>query len=255
MSDAPEKKSYRAPALEKGLDILELLAQGESYSFAEIVQKLMRSSGELFRMVQVLEDRGYIEQQQGRLALTPRLFELGLGQPPVRSLVEIALPVMRQLATVSLQSCHLVLPSRGDMVVVARVESSSQLGFSVRVGYRQPLHLSGSGSILYAFQPVDVQTLWEADFQPPMTKAMLTEFRDRAALLKKSCVTQQPSSVFSGITDIAAPIMRGDRAAAALAVPYLHPKMAAPMIEEVTSMLSIAAQEISAAAMIGDNRV
>ncbi len=254
MTDADGKKEYRAPALEKGLDVLELLSNGQSYSFPEIVQKLGRSSGELFRMVQVLEGRGYIEQRPGGLTLTPRMFELGLGQPPMQNLVEIALPIMRRLSTSSLQSCHLVMPSRGDMVVVARMESPAQLGFSVRVGYRQPMYMTGSGAILYAFQPDDVRAAWESMFDPAPSANELASFKKRAEALRTAGYVRQPSTIFDGITDISAPVVRGDRAAAALAVPFINPKMTAPQIEEVIALLESAANEISAAVMIGDNR-
>ena len=46
---------YRAPALEKGLDVIELLAAEKSpLNLSAISQRLGRSSGELFRMLQVL---------------------------------------------------------------------------------------------------------------------------------------------------------------------------------------------------------
>src|SRR5438552_14932245 len=70
---------YRAPALEKGLDVLEMLAaQSEPMTLTAIVTRLGRSHGELFRMVQVLEYRGYIEQEPGGAGyrLTDRLFSL-----------------------------------------------------------------------------------------------------------------------------------------------------------------------------------
>src|SRR5256714_3067109 len=170
----PENDSrYRAPALEKGLDVLELLAaQTESMTLTAIVKQLGRSHGELFRMVQVLEHRGYIEQESGGegYRLTDRLFSLGMQQPRTRSLLEIALPVMRQLTQADGQSCHLAMHSLGDIVVVARIESAELLGFSVRVGYRRPLAKSASGSVLYAFQPEDVRRRWEKMFNPPLSK-------------------------------------------------------------------------------------
>jgi len=118
---------YRAPALEKGLDVLELLAaQTEPMTLTAIVKQLGRSHGELFRMVQVLEQRGFIEQEPGRegYRLTDRLFSLGMQQPRTATLLEVALPVMRQLADSVVQSCHLAVHSFGDIVVVARIESA-----------------------------------------------------------------------------------------------------------------------------------
>src|SRR6476660_8430990 len=69
---------YAVPALDKGLDILELLAQeAGGLSLNEIARVLGRTSSELFRMVVALARRGYIEQLNGdRYTLTLRLFEM-----------------------------------------------------------------------------------------------------------------------------------------------------------------------------------
>jgi DNA-binding IclR family transcriptional regulator len=252
---ADGKKSYRAPALEKGLDILELLAEeGLPLPFPVIVQRLGRSPGELFRMAQVLETRGYVEQGPNGWVLTARMFLQGLSGPPIRNLVEIALPIMRRLAGSTQQSCHLVVPSRGDMVVVARMESPEQLGFSVRVGYRQPLYLTGSGAVLYAFQPNDIRAAWEGMFHPTPSKTELEQFRERAEALKSAGHTLQPSAITEGITDISAPIMRGERAAAALAIPFLKPKREWMSIPEIISMLLAATTDISKEIVVGDSR-
>jgi len=59
--DRPQK--YTAPALEKGLDILERLSLSETgLSLSEIARDLGRSVSEIFRMLVVLEQRGYISQ-------------------------------------------------------------------------------------------------------------------------------------------------------------------------------------------------
>ena len=55
------KSRYAAPALDKGLDILELLAsETEGLTRSEISRRLGRTVGELFRMMVCLEERGYI---------------------------------------------------------------------------------------------------------------------------------------------------------------------------------------------------
>jgi hypothetical protein len=54
--DRPQK--YTAPALEKGLDILERLSLSETgLSLSEIARDLGRSVSEIFRMLVVLEQR------------------------------------------------------------------------------------------------------------------------------------------------------------------------------------------------------
>ena len=55
--------NYSAPALEKGLDILELLSEQEAgLTQSEIARGLGRSIGEIFRMLMVLRDRGFVSQ-------------------------------------------------------------------------------------------------------------------------------------------------------------------------------------------------
>lgn len=253
-----EDRRYKAPALEKGLDVLELLATTSSpMTLTQIVNQLGRSHGELFRMVQVLEFRGYIEQEgsaEGYM-LTDRLFSLGMQRPKTHSLVQVALPVMRQLALEIDQSCHLAMHSRGDMVVVARMESSEQLGFSVRVGYRRSLAKSASGAVLYAFQPDDIRHRWEQLFDPPMSKAELSDWRVHADEIRERRGELTPSRFVAGVTDISAPVMRGGIAAAALTVPFLEKLSGQLPKEEVAVRLQEAADRISDQLIDSDSRI
>lgn len=248
---------YRAPALEKGLDVLELLAtQSQPMTLTAIVNRLGRSHGELFRMVQVLEFRGYIEQDGSSegYRLSDRLFSLGMQQPRTRNLIEIALPIMRQLSSEVGQSSHLALHTLGEMVVVARMESSEQLGFSVRVGYRRPLHQVASGAVLYAFQPEDVRRRWEAMLDPPLDDAALSEFRAHADAIRERHVELTPSKFVAGVTDISAPVMRGGIAAAALTMPYLKKLQPAMSAKDAATMVRRAAERISDQLVEGDSR-
>jgi DNA-binding IclR family transcriptional regulator len=249
---------YRAPALEKGLDILELLAaEASPITLTQIVNRLGRSHGELFRMVQVLEYRGYIEQDpvNDGYRLTDRLFSLGMQQPRTKNLIELALPVMRQLAVEAGQSCHLALHSRGEMVVVARMEASEQLGFSVRVGYRRPLLKAASGIVLYAFQPEDIRRRWEQMLDPAPDEEELAEFRAHADAVRQRHVELTPSRFVAGITDISAPVMRGGMAAAALTVPYLKKLLPSLSPRETAVLVRKAADRISDQLVEGDSRI
>jgi DNA-binding IclR family transcriptional regulator len=239
---------YRAPALEKGLDILQLLAaESHPIALSDIVQRLGRSTGELFRMIQVLEYRGFIEQvgNTGGYRLTGKLFALGLDQPQVKTLMEIALPVMRQLSRNTGQSCHLAVHSNGRIVVVARIESSEQIGFSVRVGYSQALPLTASGVILYAFQPETIRSQWERLLDPPLGKPELVAFRNRAGEARMREFECAPSRFVEGITDISAPIMQGELATAALTVPFVHAKSLTMSESDAAICIKAAAKEIS----------
>ncbi|MBW4329643.1 IclR family transcriptional regulator [Stakelama sp. CBK3Z-3] len=214
---------YRAPALQKGLAILETLANSRMpMSMSDISTALERSRNEIFRMLQVLEDMRYISRDEaGGYSLTNRLFALSMRQPPIRDLLSLAFPLMTELAEEAGQSCHLAVASGAEMVVVARVEAPGLLGFAVRVGYRRPLHLSASGLVLLAFEPAErqAQMIDEID--------LLDGAIDRAALLSQlndiaaQGYVARESGMINGILDISAPILAAGEARAALTVPYV----------------------------------
>src|SRR3546814_12514548 len=60
LTQHPARTTYSAPALEKGLEIIELLAaERRPMSTRAIAERLGRSKGEIFRVVFVLVERGY----------------------------------------------------------------------------------------------------------------------------------------------------------------------------------------------------
>src|SRR5437667_9587009 len=107
---APKASSrYPTPALEKGLDILELFASEPSgLTKSEVARRLGRTVSEVFRMLLCLEQRGYISRSRDneRFRLTLRLFKLVQEHPPTRCLINEALPIMQQVAHELNQSCH-----------------------------------------------------------------------------------------------------------------------------------------------------
>jgi DNA-binding IclR family transcriptional regulator len=248
--DAEEDRRYRAPALEKGLDILELLAgEGAPMSLSEISSALERSPGELFRMVQVLEFKGYISPLPSGegFVLTNKLFALGMAQAPTRTLLEAAMPGMRRLSERTGQSCHLAVASDDQIVVIARVEAPGDIGFSVRIGYRRGLTAATSGFILFAFQPEPVRNAWLARLFVDAPPAKRREFVKRADQIRAQGYIRANSDFVQGVVDLSAPVMDGDGVAAALTVPFVHRIPLFCSLENAVPHLRAASVEISAA--------
>ncbi|UNU41322.1 IclR family transcriptional regulator [Sphingopyxis sp. YF1] len=253
-----KEQRYRAPALDKGLDILELLAkERHPLTISMIGQRLGRSMSELFRMVQVLEYRGFIRQSESGEGFVPtdKLFALGMEQAPVKTMLEIALPVMRDLSATIGQSCHLAVRSGSDTVVVARIESAEQIGFTVRIGYRKCFVLTGSGAVLYAFQEARDQDRWLADVPPDIAPAQVEAFRSRAATVRKNGYGRAKSEFVVGVTDLSAPILRGTVAAAALSVPFVHSTPLVMPIDAAIGHLRASAEQISSSLLAADHRI
>src|SRR5258708_3760784 len=124
--DAVTNSRYNAPALEKGLTILEIVsASPTALKTEEIARAAGRSRSEIYRMLQVLEAHGYIEREstsEGYNA-TNKLFTLGMRKAPIDNLNSASLPEMRRLSDQIGQSVRLVVPSGDQIVFIAGVES------------------------------------------------------------------------------------------------------------------------------------
>ncbi|MDO5614338.1 MAG: IclR family transcriptional regulator [Paracoccus sp. (in: a-proteobacteria)] len=219
---------YRAPALDKGLDILEVLAdQARGLTRAEIVKELGLSASQIYRMLERLVARGYVSRDEGgdRYALTMKLFQLSTRHPPLRRLVAQAQPLMDEFARNIRQSCHLVVPDQGVGNIAAQASPNGHWEFRARIGGILDLFGTGSGLTILAFQNPDrvAETLgvWGVADAPARLARVarhLAEIRDRGARI-------EPSGHLVGVTDISVPVLdhRGE-AIAALTCAYIeHP--------------------------------
>jgi DNA-binding IclR family transcriptional regulator len=258
VSEKHGDRRYRAPTLEMGLDILERLAAGGGpVTQTGRFNRLSRSQNELLRVVKTLELRGYIERDAASSGyqLSDRSFLLAKWRPPARTLIEIALPVMRRLALSLEQSCHLALHSQGEVAIVARMESSEQFGLSKHVGYRRSLLDDPCGALLYAFQPPEVRRRWEKLFDPSVGEEELGRFRARADAICGRTFDLTPNLLVADVIDISAPIMRGGAAAAALTVPFLRKQRQSLTPQEAAVRVRDAAERISVQLVVGHEGV
>jgi len=147
------RRTYSVPALDKGLDILELLSQAPGpLTIIDLAAQLNRTRNEIFRMLDNLQKRAYITRDPvaGTYSLTLKLYELAHTHSPVDHLLRAAYIPMRTLADTIHESCHLSVLSRDMLVVIASTESPEPVRLSVEVGYRVlPLH-TVSGTLLVA---------------------------------------------------------------------------------------------------------
>lgn len=244
---------YRAPALDKGLDILEFLAvTHQAQSMSDIARALGRSRNEIYRMTLALERRGYVERagDSEKFRLSHRLYELAMKSAPAFSLHEAALPVMNRLAEDTQQSNHLAVRSGDEIVVVARVESPSDVGFAVRVGHRRTLIQSASGLVFFGTADGDERARIRAALEDgTVKKSDLTAFEAEAEKVGKKGYVLRTSPIIDGITDIGAPIYDGQSASAVacLMVPFVSIRRDKATARQAASQVRQAAQDISLA--------
>lgn len=227
MEEEKKQTTGTAPALEKGLDIIELLSQtNKPMRLTEIAEKLGRSKSEIYRMVNVLLERGYLEKNfDDVITLTSKLFGIGLQTSQTRDLVPLASPIIRDLAIKVKNSVYLAVPNRGEVVVVASSSGFEDVNFSLKLGYHRPLLHSHSGLVILAFQTESARKEILSISKQANTKITLTDdLQNQLNAINRDGYLISPSQDTYGVTDIVAPVYLGEKPVAVIAVNHLDRK-------------------------------
>ncbi len=243
---------YAAPALDKGLDILEQLADApQGLTLNGLARALHRTSSEIFRMVLTLQQRGYLVlDANDRYNLTLKMLELSHRQQPLKSLVATASPLMRELAGRAYQSCHLSVYHDGQILVVAQVDAPGPFSMGAKVGALGKLTDSASGNILLAFRDeaertrmIAAQIRIHGELEVDAAQ-LLRQIEDARA---KAAITW-PSRRIRGATDVSRPIFGlNQEVIAALTVPYIErlDRSQSPSIPAVEALVGEIAGRLS----------
>lgn len=222
----PKERSdkYSAPALSKGLDILEFLAsEPEAQRKADIARALDRSVSEIFRMLVVLEERDYVafDEHSERYSLTTKLFEVAHRYPPVRRLSTVATTQMQALARRVNQSVHLAVLHDTHILVIAQVDSPGNNVTSVRLGARIPLVQTASGAVLCsAYAEDQLRELDSRLADEPVAQRRLFKRNREVAASQGYC--ECDSMVIEGVINMSAPIRdHAGQVIAAVTIPFV----------------------------------
>ncbi len=252
-STLPTEDRYRAPALDKGLDILELLAaQPHGLSRAEIVKEMDRGASEIYRMLERLVARQYVMRNASgdRYALSLKLFALAHMHPPLSRLINQALPVMDDFARKAEQSCHMGVYDRGNVLISAQINSPRGWSFSVQRGARVGLLDTASGHLLLAYADEGSFKRMMAEHSPldgevPISKEKLAQ---TLASIREDGYLERDSAQSFGVVDISFPILGPDNTAlATLTCPYIRriDRHIGPDLAQVRDHLRAAAKALS----------
>ncbi len=249
-AESASTASYATPALDKGLDVLELLAhERDGLTKSEIARALNRTVSEIFRMLLCLERRNYISQTTGdRYVLSLRLFRLVQEHPPTERLLSEALPRMHTLVAKVQQSCHLGVLEAGRVVILAQTNAPGAVGFYVKPGSSVDLMEAATGHAILAHMPREARQRVLDEWQKETGEKVPADLTRHLERIRRRGYEKRASYQVKGITNISYPIRDAQNGAvAALTVPHIQRVGDEITMNDVEEVLAAAAQEISAA--------
>lgn len=242
--------SYATPALDKGLDILELLAhERDGLTKSDIARALNRTVSEIFRMLLCLERRKYISQaSDDRYVLSLRLFQLVQEHPPTERLLSEALPRMHALAERVQQSCHLGVLEGGRVVMLAQASGPGSVGFYVKAGSNVDLMEAASGHAILAWMSSAGRQRVLEEWQREHKAQVPSDLSRHLDRIRKRGHEKRASYQVRGVTNISFPVLDAQgHAVAALTVPYIQHVPDNIGMEAVEEALGEVAKDLSAA--------
>jgi DNA-binding IclR family transcriptional regulator len=251
MTKRDVKRYYPTPALEKGLDILELFAgTPEGLTVSEAARRLNRTVSEIFRMILCLEQRGYLAQSPNkeRYHLTLRLFRLAQEHPPTKRLVTEALPIMHWLSHELRQSCHLGIIDGGHVVILAQVDSPESTGFYVKMGSKVDLMHAATGHVILAHLNEDARERAIDEWRSETKKRKPVDLDEHLAKILARGHERRASYEVAGVVNISFPVLNVQgQAIAGLTVPFVKRIEDTISVAEVVRALREASSRISEA--------
>lgn len=155
MSGPPGSREVGVQSVERALDVLEFLGRSEGeLGVSEIGVATGLSVGTVHRLLGTLVSRGYAHRNGSTRKYALGLKSLAVATAARERIGPLALPFLEELMEASRETANLaVLEGKSIMYIEQAVPPSRVLRSFMGPGVRAPLHSTGSGKILLAYQP------------------------------------------------------------------------------------------------------
>ena len=240
---------YQAPALSRGLQILEILSfYKEPLTLHQIADKLNVKKSQIFRLVYVLVKNGYIDKKDSdTFTISSKLFSLGMQFITNYSFLDVVIPVLKEISIKTNQSCHCSIKLGEKVIVIAKADSPNSFVFSIRVGHSNHVEETSSGKVILAHLP----TTEQSTFLEEMKNKHNTESHDTLVSQLEEIKTQgyliAPSGFVEGIKDIVVPVIApmSHIGIFGIVIPYVNSPDNTSTEQESLEVLQEAANKIS----------
>lgn len=152
----PAKSS--APALERGLAILEALARSRGgLSLSQITRYLHLPKSSVFCLLKTLEQCGYLfrNPDSGKYTVSLRICSLANLALSGTNLRDQARPFLRRLCDETRLTVHMAILEQGSCVLIEKITPTGTPQVASWIGKRLSLHCTAVGKAVAAYLPED----------------------------------------------------------------------------------------------------
>jgi len=239
-------------ALDRALDILDLIASSSGLTLSEIGQRLDMAPSTVHRVLVTLAARGVAETDPATQAwhVGPTAFRHGSAFMRRSGLVERARPLLRRLMEQTGETANLGILNGDAVLFLSQAETHETIRAFFPPGTRSALHASGIGKALLAHvRPAQLRLMLQGMALQRFTDKTLTEaqaLEQDLARIRARGYSLDNEERTPGMRCIAAPIFDlSGEAAAGISVSGPTLRMSDARLEAMSEAVIAAARELS----------
>jgi len=208
----PAGAGSRLSSVANALRLLKVFSDDESeIGISALAQRMGLAKSTVHRLASTLLGADMLEQnpETGRYRLGLALLELGALVRRKMDVSNEARPYLRMLRETTGETVHLAILDHASVFYVTKLESKQAIRMSSEVGARAPVHCTGDGKALLAFQSEEFVENVIGGGLPGRTAHTITDAkvlrRDLAVIRARGYAIDNEESE-SGLRSVAAPI-------------------------------------------------
>ncbi|WP_414901573.1 IclR family transcriptional regulator C-terminal domain-containing protein [Sphingomonas flavalba] len=141
-------------SLARGLEVICAFTRNRpKMTLSEVARATDMTRATARRFLLTLVHEGYADKDGKLFSLKPKVLRLGYSALASMGILEVAQPIMNDLAKTLQESVFVAVLSGEDTVYIARATSDRLMNISFAVGTRAPAHAVSTGRILLAMEP------------------------------------------------------------------------------------------------------
>jgi DNA-binding IclR family transcriptional regulator len=251
---ASAEGAYTVKSLVKALNILEALAEGEesAYTLTQLSRRLHLHISTVHRLLVNLVRQGFVEEapDSGGYQLSFKVLRMGLRVLDRLDFRLVAQPLLRELNQQTKETVHLAILQETRAISIDKFGSPQPVGLDARLGGEMPLHCTGVGKILLAYQSeaLLIQIAHTRGFArfTPHTITSLANLRKELEQIREQGYALDQEEAVEGLRCVAGPVFdHTGHVIAAFSVAGPATRMTPPRLPEIARLVRAASQQIS----------
>ena len=208
---AAGKKYFMVGSLEKGIQVIELLAEKEPLSVSKVAMELGINRSASHRFLATLRELGYVEKnEEGKYRLTFRLLEEAMKSLDRFEIRRTARPFLQRLSVLTRETVNLGFWDGQSIIHLDKIDSQNILRMDSRIGSRAEAYCTALGKTILAWLPEEqlAAYLEAAVFEPhgPNTLEGPAELRVNLLDIRNKGYAVDDEEMAPGLRCLAAPV-------------------------------------------------